>query len=485
MKEEKGADTESKTEEIDEECERFVVDAEVLQDLSAMVAAQRFFDAGDCYDSKGNRKKAAQYLTLAGHFFAQSGDINKCADCYGKAAIRNILVDDLEAAKIIIERGEELGFDTFLFRTAKTRLESIMEEQAVIELPEEELIEPSLNISLVSDISAQDNLRLMEIGGQEDLHSRVELFQIEDLENLSSESIDYVGQIRKARDRLRPAALKIQTSENVIAPVETGEPFELRASLFTPDMEETDPYFVFTPIDSLLGAKTALETKDALSSSDSAKLKAIDSSLSSASSLLEGSEDLIEQISEFRPSKSATTLSGVTDLETSSLEDFSVERSEISNLKPPGTSQSDLETIGTDIPDPSSSGIPIVGEVSPGTPRPALIGAGVSGIEIPRPEIPSIDIEAAPFDIQEVLRGTIFEDEEFYADGTPTSVGLDYLSTSIFQNEKNVRVENAELVDIIPFEWQVIAVSAPGLELVSRKAVEDQGMLYRWRKAVF
>ncbi|MFX0065092.1 MAG: hypothetical protein ACFFC7_23190, partial [Candidatus Hermodarchaeota archaeon] len=97
-------------------------------------------------------------------------------------------------------------------------------------------------------------------------------------------------------------------------------------------------------------------------------------------------------------------------------------------------------------------------------------------------EIPVLDVEQAPIDIQEVLKNIIYEDEEFYANGSPKASGLNYLSTSIFENKRGVPIKNAELLDIIPFEWQVISVSAPGLKLISRETVEDQGVLYRWQK---
>ncbi|MFX0064549.1 MAG: hypothetical protein ACFFC7_20440, partial [Candidatus Hermodarchaeota archaeon] len=233
-----------------EECERFVVDAEALRDLSAVIAAQRFLDAGNCYESKGNRKKAAQYLTLAGHFFAESGDINKCADCYGKAAIRHILNDDLEAAKIIVERGIELGFDTFLFRMAKERVEATVEEEIRLELPEEEVSQPKLSISLLADTLEQDP-ELMKIGGQEEFHSQVNLFQIDDLDSLSAGPSDLLAYLKEARNSSRAKILRTKVSDEILEPLDVEKPFTLKTHLLTPEEQLSDTEFF--PINSFLG----------------------------------------------------------------------------------------------------------------------------------------------------------------------------------------------------------------------------------------
>ncbi|MFX1535177.1 MAG: hypothetical protein ACFFDI_13210 [Promethearchaeota archaeon] len=431
-----------------EECERFVVDAEALRDLSAVIAAQRFLDAGNCYESKGNRRKAAQYLTLAGHFFAESGDINKCADCYGKAAIRHILNDDLEAAKIIVERGIELGFDTFLFRMAKERVEVTVEEEISLELPEEEIIQPKLSISLLADTLEQDP-ELMKIGGQEEFHSQVNLFQIDELDSLSAGPSDLLAHLKEARNSSRAKILRSKVSDESLEPLDVEKPFTLRANLLTPEEQLLDAEF--TPINSLLGGdiQTSLDT-DQLGSKLDQEEPLLD---------IKALESIQEPTGEFQ----GTSLEDV---------DFSPLSKE---TQIPSLSQEDAAQEGAAISDVKISSVFAPGDSSK-----------IDAVTLlPQPEtieIPVLDVEQAPINVQEVLKNIIYEDEEFYVDGSPKASGLNYLSTSIFENKKGVPIKNAELLDIIPFEWQVISVSAPGLKLISRETIEDQGVLYRWQK---
>ncbi|MFX1250136.1 MAG: hypothetical protein ACFFCZ_00800 [Promethearchaeota archaeon] len=431
-----------------EECERFVIDAEALRDLSAVIAAQRFLDAGNCYESKGNRKKAAQYLTLAGHFFAESGDINKCADCYGKAAIRHILNDDLEAAKIIVERGIELGFDTFLFRMAKERVEATVEEEIRLELPEEEVTHPKLSISLLAD-SLELDPELLKIGGQEEFHSQVNLFQIDELDSLSAGPSDLLAHLKEARNSSRAKLLRSKVSNESLEPLESESPFALKTTLLTPEEQISDTEFI--PISSFLAGdiQTSLATNQLESEPDQEEPLLDIESFESIQESSGGSKDTSLEAVDFSPLSKETQISSLDQ------EDVAQEGAAISDIK-----------ISSVVASGDSSKIDAVVPLS----EPETI------------EIPVIDIEQAPTDIQEVLKNIIHEDEEFYADGSPTASGLNYLSTSTFENKKGVPIKNAELLDIIPFEWQVISVSAPGLKLISRETIEDQGVLYRWQK---
>ena len=109
------------------ECEELYSSASMIENITKPTndeiqdAAVTFFDAAQCFDKQGDRKRAASAFTLAGEFYLAIEENSKAAECYGKAVLRNLMADDLEAAKIILDKGEEYGeiFDTFNFRMAR------------------------------------------------------------------------------------------------------------------------------------------------------------------------------------------------------------------------------------------------------------------------------------------------------------------------------------------------------------------------------
>ena len=83
--------------------------------------AEAFFDvAANCYDRIGDRKNSAKNFTLAGEFFMVIDEKDRAAECYGKAVLRNLMADELEAARVLLDKGKDYGdhFDTFHFRLA-------------------------------------------------------------------------------------------------------------------------------------------------------------------------------------------------------------------------------------------------------------------------------------------------------------------------------------------------------------------------------
>ena len=109
------------------DCEELYASASMIESISNPSneeihdAAITFFDAAQCFDKKGDRKRAASAFTLAGEFYLSIEEHSKAAECYGKAVLRNLMANDLEAAKIILDKGETYGeiFDTFNFRMAR------------------------------------------------------------------------------------------------------------------------------------------------------------------------------------------------------------------------------------------------------------------------------------------------------------------------------------------------------------------------------
>lgn len=82
--------------------------------------AQAFYEAALCFDRLGERIQSAKYFTLSGEFYLNIEDEDKAAECYGKAILRNLMANELEAADILLKKGEKNeAFDTFHFRMAK------------------------------------------------------------------------------------------------------------------------------------------------------------------------------------------------------------------------------------------------------------------------------------------------------------------------------------------------------------------------------
>jgi hypothetical protein len=82
--------------------------------------AEAFFEAASCYDHLGDRKNSAKNYALAGEFFMSIDEKDRAAECYGKAILRNLMADELETARVLLDKGKDYGdhFDTFHFRLA-------------------------------------------------------------------------------------------------------------------------------------------------------------------------------------------------------------------------------------------------------------------------------------------------------------------------------------------------------------------------------
>ncbi|MHA2243586.1 MAG: hypothetical protein ACXADY_01325 [Candidatus Hodarchaeales archaeon] len=106
-------------------CEELVREATEASKHSLQISAGFFVDAAKCYDRLGDRKKAGQYLMLAGDFFLDLNNEEKAASCYGKAIMRHLMIDDIDTAEILLEKGKEYGFSssTHQYRIALDALE--------------------------------------------------------------------------------------------------------------------------------------------------------------------------------------------------------------------------------------------------------------------------------------------------------------------------------------------------------------------------
>lgn len=119
------------------ECEELFTLASELEELEAPTndqieeAAETFAEAAKCFDRNGDRVRSAKCFALAGEFFLVIDDRDRAAEYYGKAVLRSLMINDLESAKIIIDKGDEYSseFDTFHFRMARDAFTRQMNEE--------------------------------------------------------------------------------------------------------------------------------------------------------------------------------------------------------------------------------------------------------------------------------------------------------------------------------------------------------------------
>ncbi|MHA1975640.1 MAG: hypothetical protein ACW98F_06450 [Candidatus Hodarchaeales archaeon] len=106
-------------------CEQLAKEAETTTSHSLEIAAEIYKSSAKCFDSQGNRQKAGQYLTIAGDFYLELRKMDKAASCYGKAIVRHLMSEDIETAKILVEKGKEYGFTsaTYQFKMALNALD--------------------------------------------------------------------------------------------------------------------------------------------------------------------------------------------------------------------------------------------------------------------------------------------------------------------------------------------------------------------------
>ncbi|MHA2290314.1 MAG: hypothetical protein ACXABG_16125 [Promethearchaeota archaeon] len=100
----------------EDNCDQLANEAEKATSHSLEIAAEIYGSTAKCFDSKGNRRKAGQYLTIAGDFYLEIGKMDKAASCYGKAIVRHLMTEDIETAKILVEKGKDYGFTSAIYQ---------------------------------------------------------------------------------------------------------------------------------------------------------------------------------------------------------------------------------------------------------------------------------------------------------------------------------------------------------------------------------
>ncbi|MFX0171278.1 MAG: hypothetical protein ACFE9L_05110 [Candidatus Hodarchaeota archaeon] len=147
------------------DCERLIEEADEASKHSIEIAADIFEDAAKCFDGKSEREKAGKFLTLAGDFFLDLNMVNKAAICYGKAIVRYLMIDNLEMAQLLLEKGKEYGFSssTHQFRIAIDTLERREKEEIKeeIEIEEEILVPETLPDIEIMPIGEDDEIEAL------------------------------------------------------------------------------------------------------------------------------------------------------------------------------------------------------------------------------------------------------------------------------------------------------------------------------------
>ncbi|HKZ41293.1 MAG TPA: hypothetical protein VJ044_10055 [Candidatus Hodarchaeales archaeon] len=92
------------------------LDKPSLTDL--VQAAETYFEAAGCFDRRGDRKNSSKYFSAASDFFSEGGESDRSAEALGKAILRSIMADELNAAKTLLERSDGKE-ETFHFRLAR------------------------------------------------------------------------------------------------------------------------------------------------------------------------------------------------------------------------------------------------------------------------------------------------------------------------------------------------------------------------------
>ncbi|MHA1236363.1 MAG: hypothetical protein ACTSQ9_01735 [Candidatus Hodarchaeales archaeon] len=136
-------------------CEKLVEEAGTATRHSLDMAAGIYQEASKCFDKEGNRIKAGQYLTIAGDFYLELQKMNKAASCYGKAIVRHLMADDIDTAKILVNKGLKYGFtsSTYQFKLALNALERKTDSSEIdINAKEEKVSDKEFEIDSLPEI---------------------------------------------------------------------------------------------------------------------------------------------------------------------------------------------------------------------------------------------------------------------------------------------------------------------------------------------
>ncbi|MHA2296479.1 MAG: hypothetical protein ACXAEU_00720 [Candidatus Hodarchaeales archaeon] len=588
---------------MEDKCYQWVEEAEKLSELSPKDAAELFKEAALCFDRQGNRPKAAIHFTVAGQFFLDLNDKKNASELFGKAIIRNIISDDMEAAEILLKKAEEYEFDSFQFRLARDRF-----SKKFATLGEEELVEELVGLG-----AGEEGIEIL------DLENFGEFEEISTIEQVSEGSIfrDLIEQA--SSDDILPSMSEFVFKED---PALSADTEDISGDLIIESILKRSRQISLSPIESSVTAKTesgrsrVLKIRSRIRPTIDLAVTGLSPDLTLAGGLELPSRDVdelqleaidetsVEHDQEFLKVKARAGVvtpgdsdlarlesprsrfgiegvpvpdeSAAEDLELSStldapdLEDVSVDASErlngIKKKEPvpltvtsatidprsaiftqqfPGEEfiptddelTSKLELIDSPLVDSSifnvgddSADVPGIAEienilttglsisvedaVKEGVERLPVSKkmAGVITDDVPinvedivkeeaeispvsiettdvivgdTPEVTSSSVETVPpaaipplYDVTiPDLRGVPVLDLD-----NPVTLKPEFINESEIANEYNYDLEDVEIVDTVPFGWQIKEIKHEGFELVSKKAQLDEGVAYTWKK---
>ena len=224
------------------DCDKLVREGDEASKDSLERAASIFEEAAKCYDRQGDRKKAGQYLTIAGNFFLDINNNTKAATCYGKAILRHLMIDDIGTAQILIKKGENYGFTTsnHHYRIAL----DAMKRQSTAKIEDEK--DEEQTESIVEDLPEIDIVSLEE---EESLIPLEPDFFSPDVEILTKKQ-DFVVPQLESEDHSELSSFAILAAVSKAAREKTVSSIEVNAAVKDSKGESKyiEPRFMLNPI---------------------------------------------------------------------------------------------------------------------------------------------------------------------------------------------------------------------------------------------
>ena len=377
--------------------------------------AEAFFDVAACFDQLGDRKNSAKNYTLAGEFFMVIDEKDRAAECYGKAVLRNLMADEIEAARVLLDKGKAYGdhFDTFHFRLASDSFSRRITDE--FDLLNDENYYKTID---QQDASDQD-IQLFDDVPTSSLLERAELEEI-----------------------------LIEEEKNFFSDSE---------SISTPGIGITKSYKINSKIDSDKRGRVV----DTLISSAKKEVEKKITSNVTAKSTIGGHVKLRRNNLIFSTDESTLQLDPLDNdilLNGESLEDIQLNDFPISFLK-----TSDQESV-------NSSGI----------------SSEISDILISSKEGPNTDDQKSnKISNEKLLSNQISDDtfEEINVDDLLTQVS-DFTSFSEIANKEQNDLENIEIKDVIPLNWQIKGIkTSKDMVLLSQEIdLETGSLIFKWKR---
>ncbi|MHA1971794.1 MAG: hypothetical protein ACTSW1_02305 [Candidatus Hodarchaeales archaeon] len=263
----------------DSTCEDLAKEGLEVSKHNLSLSAKILEDTGKCFDRSGKRKEAGKYYTMAGDFYIDLNKTEKAANCYGKAILRYLMIDDFDTAQLLLDKGTEYGFSNSFhqFRIAQDALKRKTSEE-VLENEEDESFTiateslPEIDILPIEDESVISQVSLESLTPDEDVLVSSSDFIIPQLEDQTESTINtfsVLAAVSKAT-RTKP---QTELVTNAVVKNKLGESFVVKPrTILQPKqptksktIEETDTSTKeFEPIVDIFDSDSILDISDTL-----------------------------------------------------------------------------------------------------------------------------------------------------------------------------------------------------------------------------